>query len=206
MNNRQFDLEHRIGADKCAQNARDIQNKSIDNYYMFNVFAQTNPTDCKDNAAANKLQEFADVNHVVFRDGYGVANHCRIDDDSKLRNESQMTNDRFKTQIFPRIFQGVPNFARGGFVPNVESRLVQGETNMSHNSCTQLSEINFDRFTPLLSCLQDNVQNPRNIVPEWTWGGEPTRDSVRQGRFLEENGYQFDGSVWKKQFCNAGSK
>ena len=206
MSNRQFDLEHRIGADKCAQNARDLQNQSIDNYYMFNAYSQTNLTDCKDNAGANKVREFADVNHAVIRDGYGVANMCHIDHDSKLRNESQMTHDRLKTQIFPRIFQGVPNFARGGFVPNVESRLVQGESSTKLGSCTQLSEVNFDRFTPLLSCLHDNVQNPQNIVPGWTWGGEPTRDTVRQTRFLEDHGYQFDGSVWKKQFCNSGSR
>jgi len=199
---RQFDLEHRIGADVCAQTARDLQNKSIDDYYLFNAHAAANPADCSSVEAVTKLQEFADVNHTVYRNGYGVANMCHIDDDSKMRNEAQMTHDRMKTQVFPRIFQGVPNFGRGGFVPNVESRLVQGEDTIIKKSCNQLSEVNYDRNIPLLPCLNDNVQNPNHIVPAWTWGGEPTRDNVRQTKFLEENGYQFDGQVWKKKFCS----
>lgn len=204
---RQFDLEHRIGADQCAQSARELQNRSIDNYYLFNAFARTNPStvaDCSNaSSSAAQVQAFADANHAVIQDGYGFANACRIDDDSRIRNESMLTHDRLKTQMFPRIFQAVPNFARGGFVPNVESRLVQGEMSTHQNSCTLLSEVDYDRFMPMLPCLHDNVQNPNHIIPQWTWGGEPTRDTVRQSRFLEEHGYQFDGAVWKKRF-NAG--
>ena len=206
---RQFVLESRIRTDKCAQLAREQQNTSIDNYYLFNSYAMTNPSDCSASnagSAAAQVQAFADANYTVYRDGFGYTSACRIDEDSKLRNDSQMTHDRLKSQMFPRIFQAVPNFARGGFVPNVESRLVQGEYTVNQNSCTRLSEKDFDRFMPLIQCLNDNVQNPNHIIPQWTWGGEPTRDTVRQSRFLEEHGYQFDGAVWKKKFCNGGSK
>ena len=195
---RKFELEHRIGADECAQSARELQNRSIDDYYLFNAYS-TNSADCK--AEEEKVRAFMSANHISYRDGYGFANQCHVDDDSKIRMGQEMTHDRSRTQLFTRTFQAVPNFARGGLIPNVESRLVQGDQVSDKRACDVLAEVNYNRNVPLLECLKGNVQNPDHIVPMWTWGGDPTRDTVRQAQFLENNGYQFDGSIWTKKMA-----
>lgn len=194
---RQFELEHRVGADDCARNARDLQNTSAENYSLFPMFP-TQGADCKQTESLNK---FGADNHMNFRDGYGNANGCTVDADSAMRNGGILTNDRFKTQLNGRVFQAVPNLAHGGFVPHVESRLTQGESCSEHRSCNSLSEVTINRFVPLVPCLRDTIQDPRHIVPAWTWGGEPTRDTVRQEAFLKENGYVFDGTAWNKRMC-----
>jgi hypothetical protein len=42
------------------------------------------------------------------------------------------------------------------------------------------------------------IQNVDNIVPKGVWGGEGTRDILAQRDFLEANGYNYDGNIWKK--------
>jgi len=193
-----FDLQARLGADECAINARDLQNNSIDKYTKFNSYV-TNRAKC--GKEEDDLRKFAAINHVTFKDGLGFTNQCRVDNDSQLRNGSKWTHDRARIQLYPRVFQGVPDFSHGGSAPVLESRLVQGEDTAAKRSCNVLAEVNIDRFDPLIKCMSDNVQNPDNIVPTWTWGGEPTRDTVRQRKFLEANGYMFDGVAWRKKLC-----
>jgi hypothetical protein len=195
-----FRHEHRIGSDECSINARDLQNQSHEYYKMFN-FYPTNVEQC--DTEVKKLQDFSFENNTVIRDGYGYANACVVDNDSKIRNGGQITNERFKTQLDSRVFKAVPSLNRGGLVPALESRLVQGEDTAQKRSCNVLSEVSTQQyvFLPMIDCLRDNVQNPTNIVPSWTWGGEPTRDVVRQQKFLEEQGYVFDGVAWRKKMC-----
>jgi hypothetical protein len=193
---RSFSLEHRIGGDKCALAARDLQNSSTQNYKLFNYYP-TNIPNC--GASVEKLQDFASDNYMTIREGYGFTNACRVDEDSKLRNGGVITNERYKVQLNSRVYHAVPNLARGGFVPTTESKLTQGEDTAQKRSCDVLSEVSIDRFIPLLPCLKDTVQDANHIVPTWTWGGEPTRDTVRQSQFLENNGYVFDGVAWKKR-------
>jgi len=198
---RKFTQEHRIGADECAQTARELQNRSVDDYWLFNSFA-TNAQSCdKATAAEEHVRSFMADNYVNYRDGYGVANSCHVDDDSKLRHGQVMTHDKSRMQLFTRTFQAVPDFAHGGLIPNVESRLTQGDQVSDHRSCGVLAEVNYNRNIPLIGCLAENVQNPNHLIPAWTWGGDPTRDSVRQSQFLEKNGYVFDGAIWTKKMC-----
>ena len=52
----------------------------------------------------------------------------------------------------------------------------------------------------MVKCLKDNIQNPNHVVPTWTWGGEPTRDALKQKEFLENQGFRFkwncSSSLW----------
>jgi hypothetical protein len=198
-----FDLEHRPHSDACAIEARDAQNKSLNEYRLFNPYS-TSSTKCDD--AESKIKEFTTVNHTTYKDGYGNANACRIDADTTMRLGAQITNERYKVPLNTRLFTAVPNLSRGGLAPEVESRLTQGQDTQVKKSCDNLGGIQIDRFVPLLPCLKDTIQNPETIVPKWTWGGEPTRDSMRQRQFLEANGYQFDGKVWAKKLCGDGAR
>jgi hypothetical protein len=194
-NKRQFEWEHRIGADECARTTKDFQNQSVENYALFPMF----PTQGSDCSANKDITQFSSDNFMRFRDGYGPLNSCTVDKDSELRNGGLLTNDKFKRQLNSRVFQAVPDLSHGGFNPNIESRLTQGEKCSEHRSCNALSEVSINRFMPLVPCLRDTVQNHKHIVPTWTWGGEPTRDTVRQEEFLKASGYVFDGTAWQKK-------
>jgi len=196
MANRVFELEHRIGADDCAKSVKDMQNDSIQNYNIFPLFPTQGAND-----AISAVTQFSSDNHTNFRDGYGFLNASTVDADSSIRNGSKITHEKFKTQLNGRVFQAVPNLGRGGFIPNVESRLTQGEKTTEHKSCGALSEVVINRFIPMVPCLRDTVQDPKHIIPQWVWGGEPTRDTVRQEEFLKAQGYVFDGTVWQKKMC-----
>ena len=194
-----FDQTHRVGSDDCNKTSQLLQSEGISKYNMFN-FYKTNIPECDD--SVKKMQEFASDNYMHVREGYGFTNSCKVDTDSDLRFKSSLlTNDKGRTQLFARTFQATPNLFRGTIEPQVESKLIQGEYYGHEKSCLKTTEQPFDTFIPLITCLKDNVQNPNNIIPEWKWGGEGTRDTVKQKEFLEKNGYNHDGENWFKRQC-----
>lgn len=195
---RVFELQSRVGVDACAVDAKELQNRSTQNYRLFNMYP-TNQVPCE--AQESELNAFAADNYVQFKDGYGFANPCRVDNDSEMRNGSKLTNERYKNQLFPRVFQAVPSLTHSGLNAGVESRLIHGEITNVAMPCGVLSEVSIDRFTPMVPCLKSTVQDPRHIVPDWTWGGEPTRDTTVSEPYLKEQGYQFDGKVWRRGMC-----
>lgn len=194
-----FDKNHRIGSDECWINAQNDQSKNIYDYRMFN-FYKTNVPECKNEV--KKLQEFVVENNLHIKEGYGNTNGCFVDNDSMLRNEQKITNEKCKNQLDSRLFHAVPSLNHGGFHPVIESKLTQGEDTGEKKSCNVLSGKGLDVFMPMIPCLRDSIQNPDNIVPKWVNGGEHTRDFVNQREFLEENGYAFDGKAWRKKHCN----
>ena len=190
-----FDQEHRVGADTCAITSTENQNKRIEDYMLFNT-QRTNVLDCKDKV--DNVKDFMANNHMFIKDGYGYTNACRIDHDSKIRMNPNI-NDRSKNQMFTRTFQAVPDLSRGDVNTESESKIQQGETTYNDFECHGRS---LDVFMPMLSCLQNTIQDPQNIIPDWKWGGETTRDTLKQKEFLEKNGYHFDGNAWNKKNCN----
>jgi hypothetical protein len=136
---------------------------------------------------------------MIVKDGVGFTNACRIDDDTEARINVEMTNDRGKQQLFTRLFTGSPNINKGGFEPELDAQMTQGSFSIKKENCDILSEKSFDRFEPMREGMLKNIQSANNIVPEWKWGGEGTRDVMSQRGFLENNGYAFDGNVWAKK-------
>jgi len=191
-----FDKQHRLGSDECWKNAQNTQSGKIENYYLYNPY-KTNVQDCSDNE--DTLREFMAENHMNYREGYGNANSCHIDDDTKLRNNSKITHGKCKNQLSTRLFTSGPDLSVGGFEPLLESRITQGENTSLDKPCESYRGKGFDTMTPMLSCLASEVQNPDHIVPIWVRGGESTRDHVKQKNFLEKNGYIFDKNVWQKK-------
>lgn len=190
-----FEKEHRLGADNCAIDAKNSYNRKIEEYLLFNT-QRANTLECSEEM--KRLEEFATNNHMVMRDGYGFTNSCHVDNDSKIRIRDNY-NDRSKVQMFTRTFQAVPDLSRGDVNVENESKLQQGEITSDDFECRAQP---FDVFVPMITCLRENIQNPKNIIPEWQWGGETTRDTIKQKEFLEKNGYQFDGDFWKKKQCD----
>lgn len=142
---------------------------------------------------------------TFYRDGYGWTsnNGCNIDNDSKLRNARNLTNQREINQLLTRPYATVPYMGRGTGNVCDESNLRNGEDTFQNRPCNNLAGIYIDRFVPQLSCIKDNIQNPVHIIPEdsdqtWIRGGQPSRQIIRNKDYLNKCGYKFDGKVWTK--------
>jgi hypothetical protein len=193
---RYFDTGNRVTQDDCAQEAKLNENTSIMNYRLYNPYGVE--------ACEKKIEKLnalvADNPNLRFRDGYGVAQPCLIDQDSRLRNETVSTNVREKQQLSVRFFHAVPDVSHGAFIPNTESLLKIGAVDSTHErQCDRLAEKDFDRFTPFVPCMTQLVRGEAEATPGWTEQfGASSRETVRQKEFLESCGYTFDGKAWRQ--------
>lgn len=192
---RYVNLDNRLGDDTCAQKNKEILNNSVNDHQLYNYYF-TN--DCKCEAFDDNLID----NNFVIKDGYGFASSCVVDMDSELRMNTQMTHDKLRQQLCVRTFTGVPNVNLGGLIPNIESRLINGDDTSDIRKCDIVSEKSFIPYTfyDLKPCIKE-VQNPEHIVEKWTRGGEITRDWVRDNSYLEKCGFKqtCDGKNWVRR-------
>ena len=190
---RQFINENRLTTDDCALLTKELQNKSVSDYYLFNMYPTSRCDDNKD------IQEFMINNpNLTYRDGFGFTNSCVIDVDSEIRNNSRLTNFREKEQLCTRWYQAVPNYGKGGLIPQVESRLKIAEDTSAIKDCDILAEKEFPVFTPMIKCLKDSIQNPEHIILPFERGGKITREFVLQDDYLEKCGFTNDGKTWRR--------
>jgi hypothetical protein len=177
---RVFELENRLKSDDCAINSYNLQNRSIEDYRLFNMY----PTSACD-ASTGQLTDFMAANpNLRFRDGFGNVNKCTVDADSKIRNDpTKLTNFREKTQLCTRWYQAVPDFGHAGLVPNVESALKLGEDTSYIKDCDRVMEKQFDVFIPFNTC---GLINPDVVAPFEQ--GVSTRDFVRQDDYARRCG------------------
>ncbi len=189
---RTFENQSRLGTDECAINAKDYQNISMNDYYLWNTYNN------KCNAQEEqKIEDFAaNNNNLHYRNGYGFTTSCHVDKDTELRLNAKITNEKAKTQLFHRFYQANPDLSRGVSLPNLESRLLQGDDTTQLRQCDKLPEKDFSRFVPLLPCLQDSVQNVKHIVEPWTHGGDNSRILMRDSEQLKKCGFKHNGKTW----------
>lgn len=188
--------QHSLASDECAREAKERQNDMYNDYMSFNYF---NACDARD-----RIRDFSVDNHLVYMDGYGSVRDCTVVDDTKIRYGWEWTNQRGNQQLPKRVFTAVPDLGRGAFNAEIETSVKQGEDTNTRKTCDNLSEASLLKYTmtPLIDCLRGSIQDPNNLVPSWTWGGENTRDTINQKAFLEQHGYAFDGNVWKKKISS----
>lgn len=190
--NIKFNEANRLTEDRCAILTKELQNRSINDYYLYNMF----PTACCDDS---ELREFTIENpNLRYRDGMGNVNACTVDEDSDLRNNSKLTNFREKEQLCTRWYQANPNIGKGGLIPNVESKLMNAEDTSAIRDCDIIAERNFDRFTPMIGCLATSIQDPSNIILPFERGGKFTRDFVRDDEYLKQCGFVNNGTTWHR--------
>lgn len=169
-----FDQGNRLTQDNCAILSRDLENQSISEYMIFNPFN----VECT-SKDPSQVKNFAfQYPNLRFRDGYGVAS-CAVDNDSKLRYETDIRSSE-RQQLNTRVFQAVPNFARGVCAPNTESFLVSGNDTKLNKPCNPLSERNFDRFMPFIGCMQDYVDQRQESLGNIDVTGKSSRDFMRR--------------------------
>lgn len=191
-----FNEENRLSGDKCALLTRELQNRSVTDYYLYNMFPSSQ---CDEDQSS--LQDFMTNNpNLRFKDGYGYLNECTVDVDSEIRNNQKLTNFREKEQLCTRWNHAVPDLGKGGLIPNIESRLKFAEDTSDLKDCSILQEKSFDRFTPMIQCLSGAIQNPENLILPFERGGSFTRDYVRNDEYLQQCGFVNDGKTWRKNF------
>jgi len=180
---RVFELENRLTTDQCASVTKELQNRSISDYMLFNMYPTASCDD--DNKADEELTKLVSDNpNLRYRDGYGVANACTVDEDSKMReNPSGLTHFRDKQQLCSRWHQAVPDYGRGGLLPNVESALKLSADTSFIRDCDRITEKQYDVFIPFNTC---GLINPDVVPPFKTL--VTTRDFVRQDDYARRCG------------------
>jgi hypothetical protein len=127
------------------------------------------------------------------RDGSGLY----VDKDSSMRNGKNgniLTSTKSKSSKILDTSQhlNTPFLGSGESVlkhPDLKSKLLSGEDTYMPKSCDTLSGISIDRFTPLVPCLKENVQDTKHIVPEyWVRGGMSTRNIIRNIDYMRTCG------------------
>jgi hypothetical protein len=69
--------------------------------------------------------------------------------------------------------------------PEVETYLQHSEMVRQGKECGTVTEQEFtQQYTPLIPLVQNNIQNPKNLIPEvaspgWIHGGLPSRNYIR---------------------------
>lgn len=191
-----------LRTDDCSQELRNRTNQHWSKHQLYN------PATCVQDLSKDPVNRFASkYPNLRFKKGVGNTDGCNVDQDSELRT-SGFDVRRKRYQLFPREFIAVPDMGRGDFMPDLDSMLSRGAQReyekrplMLVRDCEHVSEREFDRFTPMLSCLRKTVQDPNNIVPSWTWGGESSRMINRSPEFLQSCGFKLEDErkqTWTK--------
>ncbi len=183
---RAFDTENRLGADSCAQEAREVQNVGISQYVT--TYLRPEPA-CEALEVVNDraLQTRARQPWL----GFGL-DTCHVDDDSRLRqSKDRLTNTRGRQQLSVRTFEAGPDLSRGqqrgvanddGF--GVVGSLRAGMDTSVLKSCSRTTEKDFQRFQPNVCPV-----GVEHIVPTfWVHGGASSRDIARSEGFLKAVG------------------
>jgi hypothetical protein len=173
-----FDKQNNLCSDSCWATYKNNGNDKINNYQTY----ETQLVECE---APNVRMPTFMYDHVNLRGrpGVGVSDPCLIDNSSELlHNRERSTRDRCKLQLFRRLFNAGPALRGQGGDINRELDILSGSDSTLSNpiSCKkQIMEQQTNQPIPLLDWIKD-VQNPNNIVPVWTNGGEDTRSYVNQ--------------------------
>jgi hypothetical protein len=179
-----YDADNRLADDQCAILTRLRDNESILAYSLYDKYGMCGKQ-CKDRK--EKIREFSTQHpNLRYWDGYGMA-PCDVDGDSQLKHEAKWTNPRSRQQLSTRVFGAAPDLSRGEVMPNIESTLIAGGDTSYQRQCGRLAEQDWDRFAPNV-----DVQCVEHIVPQWTWGGDSSRDIARSKDFLETIGYRLE--------------
>lgn len=179
-----FNNMGRIGNDNCSVDQKSLQNSSSCSYLLQNYFI----SDCNMNKVKNLATSQPCIN---YSGAYGLSvNGCNVDDNSKLLIGTTQTHPRCRIDLYQRPFVTVPYLGRGSVDPILESQIQQGEEITNKRSITHLTEKSHLKYhiTPLLPSVQENIQNPNNLIENsassgWIRGGVPSRELTRDKEF-----------------------
>ena len=182
-----FNQQNRFYNDACYANGRTTQSTMPGMYSLSNFYdCDTLPNDAFSIAMSQPI--------IQFKDGYGhIGQYGALSEvHSSLRNGEQgqqLTNLKGPQQLKVRPIKTVPFMGRGLGDPCRESYLKEGVSTFERRQCNTLAEMHLsNQYTPLIECLNSEVQNPIHILHEanqsdWVRGGYPSRQWVHQKQF-----------------------
>lgn len=180
--------------DCCERSWRDRSNEMIANY-------QTNfPARCELNPGYLCEPGMNDQIPPLLCDNIGTS--------SDMRNGCMgnvMTHTGSRQQLRVRPFRSTPYMGtcRAPLMDSdTYSALISGEQTRTGRTCNSLSGVTIDRFTPLVPCLQQNIQDPVHYIPQyWVRGGMDTRAYLRNADYLKACGIKRCITPCEKSFC-----
>lgn len=137
----------------------------------------------------NEINSFANLtNGFIAQDGYGI-NPRIINEESEIKY-GNLTNKNNINQLFPRSIGTVPLLVKKMDL-NADAFIKSPEYGDNSKSYKTVSDSDFNRFIPLIPCLENNVQNINHIIPEnslsyWKQGGISTRDLVKNTDYIKK--------------------
>ena len=170
-----FNNMGRIGSDKTDNTQRNIANTKQANYALENHYSTTH---------SDSHVKFATNNHAMtFKSSLGGFPGDIIDKDSLLSIKSEQQREFHKLQLHQRPFATVPFLGKGPVNPDVESKLLHGETVSDRKSTSTIMDkayIDYNEY-PLMGSVKSRINDPANSIEElalegWTRGGLPTRE------------------------------
>lgn len=190
-----YNADAQLNSDTCWMNAKDNNNNQVEKYALY----------YNDNSRVDK--EYGSLPNIAYdhvnlhgRPGYGVSDDYLVDVYSSLRNNKDgMTRDRCPIQLTTRTFTGGPKLQGKSrdidkeldFLSGSDTRVHgnnmlrdQGNDAPEYQGCSSkhIMETTTNKFMPMLDCIKD-IQDPNNIVPSWTRGGDDTRAYVNKVKF-----------------------
>lgn len=180
--------------DACLQSERHHQSIEASDYMVSNFHS------C-DSKLSDVFTVAGENKGVSVVDGYGVSGNV-ISEHTKIRVGDVESRPKCSILLQKRPFATVPFMGRGSADPEAEGKVKTGGALHKRDNWVgqeDQQERTFDNtLTPLVKNLEDNIQNPGNLVEEvadmeWIRGGTPTRqivkdlDYLQRGRDSDEN-------------------
>ncbi len=180
-----FDINNhtRLQEDKCAIEMLNADNKIISERPFQPYLSNVDPS-------RDKYFDSFDQ-PGIFQTGNYTGYPSHVDDGSALREGkfgNILTHDRTKrqnkeSQRFNPPFKGAQTSTMN---PDHMSQLLSGGLTRDK---TSMRGKNIDRFIPLIPELEDQIQNPKNLIPTyWVRGGMDTKAVIRNIDYLKTCG------------------
>ncbi len=196
MKDNLYETPTKIYSDDCWNNAKDLYNNNIEKYatYYNNNAEVKKPTGTLPDVALEHP-------NLRGRPGYGLADAYLIDVYSSLRNNPEgFTQDKCHIQLFERMFKGGPMlkgasgniFRELDVLSGSDSRSIPAKPSSRGSEITgvcnksDVMESQTSYIIPLIDCMKD-IQDPENIIPKWTRGGEDTRSYLNKIKYSKRN-------------------
>ena len=169
-----FDHTSRLGADPVDESQRQVANTAYANYMLSSWTPST----------SDQHVLFATQQPAVQVQNPGAGLPAHLVEQSSLLAHAQAPAARSldQLQLFQRPFLTVPYLGRGSVNPELESRILQGETVSEMKSVSTIMEQSFldYQWTPLDTRQEQENQDASRRVEEmamngWVRGGSTTR-------------------------------
>ena len=176
-----FDSMSRIGNDVSDRSQKNIQNVKSGNYQLHNYHAA-------DSEMKGGISFALQQPNVNYSGSHQTAlNGSNIDMNSQLLIDKNMLHARGKISLKERQYLTVPYLGKGKVDSTIEHGLFLGERESSRKSILTTSEASYIPLynTPMIPEVQQNVQNPKNLVEGvaskgWIRGGLPSREYTKK--------------------------